>query len=234
MGAMLAVGAVVSTAIAGDVIRDIKIRDRTISVKGYAIQPIQADVGSWSGVFRVRGLDLSDAATQTEKQKESVRTYLRDGGFDHQAAEFYAPDVTVLYRQNDEGKDTHAIESYIISQSFSIQSDDVYLVSRLAAGVGELIQSGIEFDSYSPSFRFSKLEDWKLKLLGLARENAKKRAEILIGGGGVEVGTVRSASQGVFQITRWDSTSVSSYGSNDTTAIDKNIRAVVTMEYELD
>ncbi len=124
LGAMLAVGAVISTAIAGDVVRDIKIRDRTISVKGYAIQPIRADVASWSGAFRV-------------------------------------------------------------------------------------IQSGIEFVSYEPSFRFTKLENWKLKLLGLARENAKMRAEILIGGGGVEVGTVRSASQGVFQITRWSMSTIS-------------------------
>ena len=233
LGSTLAIGLIFSTSIAGNVVRDIKVRDRTISVKGYATKPIQADMASWFGEFKVRGVNLVDTSKIVEKNKARVRDYLDKGGFDATGTNFLAPSVAILYKQDEEGRNTHAIESYIVEQSFYIQSRDVKLVKNLSTNVGVLLEDGLEFTSRSPVFKFTKLEDWKLILLKLARQNAKQRADILVGEGGVNVGDVRSASQGVFQITRWDDTKVTSYGTNDTTAIDKNICAVVTMEYEL-
>ena len=48
------------------------------------------------------------------------------------------------------------------------------------------------------------------------------------------VGSLSSASQGVFQITPVDSTEVTDYGSYDTTTIKKNVKAVVTLEFRIE
>jgi hypothetical protein len=59
------------------------------------------------------------------------------------------------------------------------------------------------------------------------------RAEELAKNSGSEVGTLKYASQGVFQITPVHSTDVSDYGIYDTSTIEKSIKAVVTIEYSI-
>jgi hypothetical protein len=59
------------------------------------------------------------------------------------------------------------------------------------------------------------------------------RAEELAKNSGSEVGTLKYASQGVFQITPVNSTDVSDYGIYDTSTVDKSIKAVVTIEYSI-
>jgi hypothetical protein len=59
------------------------------------------------------------------------------------------------------------------------------------------------------------------------------RAEELAKNSGSEVGKLKYASQGVFQITPVNSTDVSDYGIYDTTTIEKSIKAVVTIEYSI-
>jgi hypothetical protein len=51
---------------------------------------------------------------------------------------------------------------------------------------------------------------------------------------GSRVGRLRSASQGVFQITPRFSTEIEDYGMSDTTTVDKTAKAVVTMEFSIE
>jgi hypothetical protein len=73
----------------------------------------------------------------------------------------------------------------------------------------------------------------KIQLLGEATKNARMRAEELASNSGSQVGELKYASQGVFQITPVNSTDVSDYGIYDTFTIDKSINAVVTIEYSI-
>lgn len=70
-------------------------------------------------------------------------------------------------------------------------------------------------------------------MLAAATTNARARAQRLLAGGTGQLGPVQSASQGVFQITPAFSTEVSSSGRNDTTSLNKAIKAVVTVEYRI-
>ena len=51
--------------------------------------------------------------------------------------------------------------------------------------------------------------------------------ELLLG----ELGSVRSAQLGVYQVTPRNSTEVSDYGINDTTSRDKDVTAVVSVTF---
>src|SRR4029077_8073817 len=97
-----------------------------------------------------------------------------------------------------------------------------------------LIQDGIAFTSNAPEYYFTKLDDLKIQMLGQATKDARERAEQLAVNSRSKVGALRSASQGVFQITPPFSTEVSNTGQSDTTSIDKSIKALVTVEYAIE
>jgi len=113
------------------------------------------------------------------------------------------------------------------------QTITVKLIAAVARDAGELIGQGIELLAGPPQYLYTKLGDMKLEMIGKATANAHDRAGRLLTGSGNSPGDLKSASQGVFQITPAFSTEVSGDGENDTGSIDKVIKAVVTVEYAI-
>ena len=70
-----------------------------------------------------------------------------------------------------------------------------------------------------------------MELLAEATSDGYKRAHLMADNSGGKVGKLVEANQGIFQITEPDSTAVSSYGIYDTSTIEKEIKAVVTLKY---
>jgi hypothetical protein len=64
-----------------------------------------------------------------------------------------------------------------------------------------------------------------------ATKDAKARAEAIARSTGNRVGTVRSAQTGVFQITARNLTEVSDSGIYDTSSLEKDITAVVSVTF---
>ena len=89
----------------------------------------------------------------------------------------------------------------MVSQSFTIASRDVAAVTRVARDAGGLIAEGIELNSNSPCYLYTKLDELKLAMLSEAVANARQRADLLVSGSGDRLGSLCSASQGVFRIT---------------------------------
>ena len=71
-------------------------------------------------------------------------------------------------------------------------------------------------------------------MIGSAAENAKARAEQIAEKAGCRIAEVRGARMGVLQITRPNSTAVSASGINDTSSIEKDMRAVVGLTIVLE
>ncbi|MCY7337039.1 MAG: SIMPL domain-containing protein, partial [Chamaesiphon sp.] len=74
----------------------------------------------------------------------------------------------------------------------------------------------------------------RIEMVAEATKDAKARAESIAKTTGNRVGGVRSADTGVFQITPRYSTAVSNEGRYDTTSIDKDITAVVSVKFGID
>ena len=70
-----------------------------------------------------------------------------------------------------------------------------------------------------------------MKLLEAATKNAYERAKVLTESCGSEVGSLLSASQGIFQVLSPGGGDISDYGTYDKSTIDKEIKAVVTLEF---
>ena len=98
----------------------------------------------------------------------------------------------------------------------------------------ELISQGIPFKSDTPLYLYTKLSELKVSMQAEAAKNARDRAEQIAESAGCRLGDVRAANMFVPQITPLYASSNSDSGSeDDTSSLDKNITAVVSVEYSI-
>ena len=158
---------------------------------------------------------------ELQKQFTTTINFLLQQSVTAEAIEEGTINASAHYKRDAKGHATSEIESHTLTQTFTVTTTDVALAKRLAKESTQLIREGIAFRSYPPSFYYTKLEGLKLDLLEQAAENAQLRAERLARSSGNRVANIISASQGIFQITRPNSTETASWGMYDTSSIEK-------------
>lgn len=234
LGVCIAAATIISTVILSQgVMKVMKFREEQISVTGSATEEIKSDYIIWIGSFSRTEADLATAYKKLREDLEKVKKYLSANGVNEK--EIIVSQVTTgkIYKKNEKGNDTNDVQWYQLSQSIEIRSNDVDRIARISRESTELINQGVEFDSGSPSYFYTKLDKLKLEMLARASENAKQRAENMIKAAGNKIGLMRSARMGVFQITPITSTDVSDWGCNDTTSLDKKVMAVVSASFAI-
>ncbi len=180
-----------------------------------------------------RSPELVTAYDNLQADLEKVLSYLEQKGIRKEDISIPSVITTIQYKRTPQGMTTNIVEGYTLVQTVSITSPNIEQVADIANQVTVLIKEGIEFDSFSPQYFYTKLDDMKIELLGEATKNAGMRAKQLAENSGSKVGSLKYASQGVFQITPVYSTQVFDYGTYDTSTIKKSVKAVVTMEYSI-
>ena len=99
----------------------------------------------------------------------------------------------------------------------------------------ELINSGIELTSNSIQYTYSALPSLKQSLIENATKDANERASKIVNTANGNLGKLKKASMGVFQITGQGSTEDDSYGGiYDTYSKNKTARITVRLEYQLE
>jgi len=234
-GLTMPVAVVISTQLARRSFESVKLREQTINVRGFAEKAIVSDVGQWSGQISTRNPTLVEAYKILDEQRTLLLDMLKNvGGFEEKSVGLGQVSIDQRYIRDKEGNSTNTIEYYVVSQSFYVQSEDVKVIEKLGREAGSLIKFGVELDANPPRYLFSKLEEMKLEMLAAASKNARERAVRLIASGGGRLGDLRSASQGVFQITPPLTTDVSDGGQNDTSSVSKVVKAVVSCEFAIE
>lgn len=233
LGLSLAVGMVVSAWLLGGTIRELKLADDTITVKGYAEVGVTADTGVWRGKLVARGLTLEDAYRELELGVQRFLEFAGEQGLDVTLIEVQPANSFVNHPVINGQMQTGQIESYTLERHFSYTSSEVVRIGEIARASADLLRRGVDIQTWQPEYYVSAIEEVKLDLLAQATSNARERAARLAESSGVKVGRLRSARQGVFQITPPNSIDVSDYGMYDTQTIDKSAKAVVTATYAI-
>jgi len=232
--ALILAGALIaSTYIATDGIVAIKGGGKTLEVKGSAKMEIESDFVVWSGSFRVNAPDLNGAYQGIKESKSVVAAYLKSKGIPENEISFSSISTITYNVILPNGMYSNEIESYQLSQNVQISSSDIDGITRLSRDITELLDQGVQLDSYAPQYFYTKLADLKIQMLELAAKDAQERAVALLNATGNKVGSLLSAKVGVFQITPLYSNEISDYGINDTSSIQKEITAVVTCTFEV-
>ena len=106
-------------------------------------------------------------------------------------------------------------------------------VEAISRQVTELINSGIEFYSSSPEYYYTKLAELKIEMIAEATKDANTRAKKIAENAGSDIGALKNASMGVFQIVAQNSAEEYSWGGSFNTASKRKTASItVKLEYE--
>lgn len=233
VAAILAVAIIASSSIGVTGIKEIKSDKNFLTVKGSAKQQITSDFVVWTGNYSATAYDLNTAYEMLKNSENKVRAYLVKQGLEEKSIVFSSINTYTQNRILPNGGYTNEIESYNLSQSVTIESEDVDKITEISRSSTELIEEGVEFDSYQPQYFYTKLADLKIEMIEAATTDALKRAEVLLGVTNSSPGQLLKARVGVFQITPLYSNEISDYGISDTSSLNKEITAVVSCDFEV-
>jgi len=234
LGAAIACGLIISSLLITDTIKYVKRSTQTINVKGYAEKTIKSNLGVWQINLNSYSFDKLSAYQGLENDINTTVAYLKSKGINANDIRKEAVNAMPNFRLNENGVQTNDVMGYTLSMNLVVTSRNVDLIDKLSRSSTELIKKGVNFNSFNPSFYYTKLDDLKIKMLMIAAKDARMRAEKLAESNDCEIDKLITARQGVFQLTSEYSSETSDDGYYDLGSINKTIKAVVTMEYTFD
>lgn len=235
LGVCIAGATIVSSIVLSQgILKVMKFTREVIKVTGSAQKNIRSDYIVWRCMFTRRDADLTIAYKNLKADLEKIKSYLTRKGVNQEEVAISQISTDTIYRKNEKGADTNEIEAYRLSQTIDIRSYDVDRITEVSRESTELLIGGIQLESYSPEYFYTKLDELKPELLAMATENAKLRALNMAKATGNKIGFMRAAKTGVFQITPVNSTEVADWGVNDTSSLDKKVTAVVNVTFSIE
>lgn len=252
-GVALALGFVVASDKVGKSIGQFKQSRPEIIVKGVATLDVRSGQGSMYCSLSWRGEDFAEGRAALAAQRKAVEQLLKAAGFADAEVVFSASDYSRLepatfveYASQGDGARTPLqrapvdfnryargkVPEFVFQQSFNIETTNV---DRLLAFSRQEVYLGqsVHLSRGTPAFRLVKLNEAKQELLEAAAKDAQRRAATMVAGTGSKVGSLLDASQGVIQISAKDRVAESDSNSVDLYSIEKTIRVVVTMRFEI-
>jgi uncharacterized protein len=219
----------------------------SISVIGLGTKDFVSDEIFWSGSFSTKSFDIKEAYNKMILDQKTVANFFLSKGFKRNEFSFGAVQFNKKFREVriEDGENQYntkyeqVFDGYEASQTITFTAkknpDLMKRIEEVSSKTSELINSGIELTSNSVQYTYSDLPSLKQSLIENATKDAYERAEKIVNTADGDIGKLKNASMGVFQITGKGSTEEDSYGGiNDTYSKDKTARITVRLEYELE
>jgi uncharacterized protein len=229
--------AIVLTAfIFSDAFKNRNKSNDSISITGLSSKNFVADLIVWNGSFVRKNESLKDAYTELDKDRENIRNYLISKGVKAENIIFSAVDINKEFDDafdNAGNKIKSVFTGYRLQQDIQIESNEVDKIEGISRQVSELINSGIEFYSTKPEYYYTKLAELKIEMIVEATKDANIRAKKIAENAGSEIGRLKKADMGVFQIVAQNSSENYSWGGSfNTSSKRKTASITVRLDYE--
>ncbi len=199
--------------------------DRTVNVKGLCEKEVKADKVIWPVVYKVMADDIQSIYDQTDRNNETIMSFLTRGGIDKAEITVSVPKISDKYA-NEYGNNDRAYR-YIATNVITVYSDKVDLVLDLMSKQSDLLKRGIVTDGNSwenpVEFKYEGLNDIKPSMVEEATRNARETAEKFAKDSDSRLGKIKTANQGTFTIENRDSN----------TPYIKKVRVVTSVTYYL-
>lgn len=212
--------------------------DPTISVVGMGEESFDSDLIVWNSSFSRKNLELKQAYADLNSDLKKLKSYLQKKGVANSDIIIEAANIQKEFAHEYDENGNISVSyftGYNITQSVKVQSKNVGLVENVSREVSELIDAGIELNSQSPEYYYTKLSALKLKMIEEATKDANERAEKIAENGGGQLGSLKNAEMGVFQITAENSSEDYAWGGSfNTTSRRKTANITIRLKYEID
>ena len=208
----------------------------TIAVTGLGETEFTSDIIVINGSIETENYDAAEGYRKLEQNRNDVISFLVAKGVDVEAINFTMPSTYKLSESvyEDGNYIGSRFAGYNLSQSFSIESNNVEAVENAARELPSLLAKGISIEVYNPQYYFSNLESVKLDLIAAAAADARERALKIAENSDAELGNLAMSRAGVFQITAaTGDEEFSAGGSFNLSSRDKKARVTVRAEYKI-
>jgi hypothetical protein len=235
---ILATGIALAGFLAGQGFVRAKAADRYVTVKGVAEKEVRADLAIWPLHLVGADNDLAVANAKLTKSTRDVRAFLARHGLDTtqiQVSDFSAVDALA----NQYAPERQPSNRYLVHQTLLVRSDHPDQVLAASQQIGELAALGVVISSGEagygagggggPTFVFSGLNSLKPQMIADATARAREAATQFARDSHSDLGAIRQANQGVFEILPRDQAP----GLNESSQIAKLVRVVSTIDYYL-
>ena len=243
LGVLLAFGLIVGGWVLGVQIKNTRLADRYVTVKGLVERNVKSDLAIWPLNYKEAGDDLTTVYAKTEVDKKVILDFLQQQTI--QPAEIELGVIRVVDTQaNEYGGGNRAPHRYIVAQQITVRTTRVDVIANAAQKTMQLLQKGIVL-SGNPgqsglTYKFTALNSIKPDMITEATRNARAAADRFASDSGSKVGAIRQANQGVFSILAADQGAATgepgegpdmSFGAD--ASLMKTVRVVTTVQYYL-
>ncbi len=242
LGLCVMVGLILGGWLLGAQIKAMKLADRYVTVKGLVERTVKSDTATWPVSFKEAGNDLSQVFAKSEIDKARIIAFFAEQGFS--AQDLTVGQIQVTDTEANEYNATRAPNRYIVQQTVTVHTRDVDKLARAGEKTATLVQAGIVLAGSGPgnnqtgiTYKFTGLNALKPDMITEATRNARASADRFAADSGSQVGSIRSANQGVFSIS---SVGVTAGADEDAggeaqadASIMKKVRVVATIDYYL-
>ncbi len=230
---ILALGLILAASVIALTWRSNKLTDQTITVTGSASTTFRSDLGVLRVSINATGPTASDAYGRLRSRVPILRGYLTEKGIASDAISESPMTSYAREEYSNNGMPTGQILFHNYSQRFEIQSTDVEQIHALSLSIASLVEQGVDVSVESPEYHFTGLDSLRIMIQAEAAANATQRAKAIVEATGRDIGPLTGARMGVLQITPVLSNTVSDYGMNDLSSIEKKIIGVVSATYRI-
>ncbi|HMT47290.1 MAG TPA: SIMPL domain-containing protein [Novosphingobium sp.] len=220
----MAVGWVVGGSLLGNGLVRAKEAARPVPVRGLAEREVTADLATWTIAYSATSEDFATAQASVDRDTESIRAFFRELGF---PADDLQPTGANVSQFTDNG-----VQRFTVRQRMTLRSTDIKRAQSAVKRQFELVRRGVVLEEGSGmAFTFTKLNAIKPAMVADATRDARASAEQFAKDSGTSVGTIKSATQGYFEVQARDGDSGGGWGVSDTPY--KKVRVVTTVDFYL-
>lgn len=238
LGLLLALGMAAAAFILGVQAKHAVSSQQSITVKGLAEKPIKADRAQWTINISVVAPTQAETLQAIDRERAVLESFLDQQGLAVNTrtvnVQTLGPHYEEEYIHDNPRQVQRGFEGY---QSVNISTPDLAKIAAANQAILSLRADNHPVSSQAPEFLVSNLESVKMSLIAEATKNARTRATEFVKQEGVQVGVMKSASQGAFYIlpaTGGDDSDNSYGGIYDKSTVDKIARVVVTVVYNIE
>ena len=228
--ALVALAIGLGSVFIADGIRD-RNRSDVITVTGSAKRRIVSDYVIWEVSVSSQQPTVAEAARELAGWSDRTRTFLRDKGARDEEVTARPISTETLTDQAGKTDQAEKVTGFRLTRSFQVRSARVDAISQLAENSSELVAQGIPIVAQPIQYVYTKLPSLRPQLLQEAIKDALRRADVVVKATGARLGKLRGVNVGVFQVTTPNSTEVSDYGVYDTSTLEKDVTAVVSVTF---
>lgn len=222
---LVAIALVVSAFLLADAVRDFRISDRTVEVRGLAEREVPADLAIWPINYVLSANNLDELRQTIERKDAVIMAFLEERGFSASEISRNPP------RINDQwmyaAPEHRPSNRFTAERGLTLRTENVAAASAALQEAAELVARDVLLApgwGQSAQFLFTGLEAIKPEMIAEATADARRAAAQFAADSEAKVGAIRSARQGVFSI-----------GERDPSMPEiKLVRVVTSIEYILD